>query len=163
MKSPDIWAYMAHAMVAKAKSAGLLPDLGSGKYACVDCSEIASVYDHRDYSKPLDVVPVCRRCNSLRGAAERPDGNRYQFAPYEGEPQAVADSPIAKVVRAAGGATSIADRLAIRSPTVHQWISGKRPVPPRLALRIQADFPHLASARELRPDVFGESPDTKVA
>ena len=36
---------------------------------CVDCSKPAHDYDHRDYDKPLDVVPVCRSCNILRGPA----------------------------------------------------------------------------------------------
>ena len=27
-------------------------------------------YDHRDYSKPLEVDPVCRRCNQMRGPAD---------------------------------------------------------------------------------------------
>lgn len=35
--------------------------------ACVDCGAVAEVYDHRDYSKPLDVQPVCRSCNLKRG------------------------------------------------------------------------------------------------
>lgn len=26
-------------------------------------------YDHRDYTKPLSVEPVCRSCNKLRGPA----------------------------------------------------------------------------------------------
>lgn len=34
---------------------------------CVDCRRPARGYDHRDYTKPLDVVPVCTRCNVLRG------------------------------------------------------------------------------------------------
>ena len=36
---------------------------------CVDCSKPAFVYDHRDYNKPLDVVPVCSSCNRKRGSA----------------------------------------------------------------------------------------------
>jgi hypothetical protein len=34
---------------------------------CVDCGLNAFCYDHRDYDKPLDVVPVCRKCNFKRG------------------------------------------------------------------------------------------------
>ena len=37
---------------------------------CVDCSRRAHDYDHRDYTKPLEVQPVCRRHNKLRGHAE---------------------------------------------------------------------------------------------
>jgi hypothetical protein len=36
---------------------------------CVDCGNPATEYDHRDYAKPLDVQPVCRSCNKLRGPA----------------------------------------------------------------------------------------------
>lgn len=35
---------------------------------CVDCGNQAQVWDHRDYTKPLDVDAVCKRCDSLRGA-----------------------------------------------------------------------------------------------
>lgn len=34
---------------------------------CVDCGLSATCYDHRDYNKPLDVVPVCQGCNVRRG------------------------------------------------------------------------------------------------
>lgn len=36
---------------------------------CVDCGAVATCYDHRDYSKPLEVEPVCQSCNAIRGAA----------------------------------------------------------------------------------------------
>ena len=34
---------------------------------CVDCGRPAQCHDHRDYTKPLDVVPVCDKCNYRRG------------------------------------------------------------------------------------------------
>ena len=34
---------------------------------CVDCGKPATEYDHRDYSKPLNVDPVCHSCNLKRG------------------------------------------------------------------------------------------------
>lgn len=37
---------------------------------CIDCGRPAVAYDHRDYSKPLNVQPVCKSCNSKRGSAE---------------------------------------------------------------------------------------------
>lgn len=37
--------------------------------ACVDCGKPAIDYDHREYLKPLNVVPVCRSCNLKRGPA----------------------------------------------------------------------------------------------
>jgi hypothetical protein len=36
---------------------------------CVDCGRVAKNYDHRYYSRPLDVVPVCVSCNQKRGPA----------------------------------------------------------------------------------------------
>lgn len=36
-------------------------------HLCVDCGAQARDWDHRDYSKPLDVEPVCRGCNVRRG------------------------------------------------------------------------------------------------
>lgn len=59
---------------------GVLPE--PTKLKCVDCGKRAHVYDHRDYSKPLEVEPVCRRCNSRRWKGWSPawayDG-RYCF------------------------------------------------------------------------------------
>lgn len=43
------------------------------EYQCVDCSEQATEYDHRDYSRPFDVDPVCHACNWRRGEAENND------------------------------------------------------------------------------------------
>ena len=53
--------------VSKAVRLGVLPPVKS--LVCVDCSKPAQCYDHRDYNKPLDVVPVCRKCNIRRGSA----------------------------------------------------------------------------------------------
>jgi hypothetical protein len=59
--------YLAHKAVNRAVSTGELPKAST--LACVDCGVQARDYDHRDYNKPLDVVPVCRRCNKMRGSA----------------------------------------------------------------------------------------------
>ena len=40
------------------------------KTKCTDCDYPAEDYDHRDYFKPLDVVPVCKSCNRKRGPAK---------------------------------------------------------------------------------------------
>lgn len=58
----------AQRAVMKAIREGRLPRL-DGSIPCVDCSAPAAVYDHRDYRRPLDVEPVCRRCNVRRGPA----------------------------------------------------------------------------------------------
>lgn len=59
--------YLAHQAVAKARKTGQLPDPKT--LSCADCNVQAIEYDHRDYSKPLEVAPVCRRCNLRRGPA----------------------------------------------------------------------------------------------
>lgn len=61
----------AGAAVNSAIKHGKLPQLtnADGETTCIDCGQPATVYDHRDYSKPLDVDPVCRSCNSRRGRA----------------------------------------------------------------------------------------------
>ena len=60
----------AHAKVGKAIKAGLLVNLRNVRVKCVDCRwRRASMYDHREYRRPLDVQPVCRRCNIKRGHA----------------------------------------------------------------------------------------------
>lgn len=54
--------------VRRAVVRGLLPNLKATVIECVDCKvQRATVYDHRDYSKPLEVDPVCNRCNLKRG------------------------------------------------------------------------------------------------
>ena len=60
-----------HRMTAAAKVLGLLPPAAGQR--CVDCGVPAKFYDHRDYSKPLVVEPVCHRCNILRGPGKYPE------------------------------------------------------------------------------------------
>ena len=55
----------AHAAVARAIYQGELKR--ASEFSCEDCDRPASMYDHRDYLKPLMVAPVCRRHNVLRG------------------------------------------------------------------------------------------------
>jgi hypothetical protein len=66
----DLRQKAKEAAVRKIKAeikAGRMPPAATHK--CVDCGEPASMYDHRDYSKPLEVSPVCRSCNWERGPA----------------------------------------------------------------------------------------------
>lgn len=58
----------ASSAVARAIRTGALPRPAS--FLCVDCGRPAAQYDHRDYTKPLDVQPVCRSCNVMRGHAD---------------------------------------------------------------------------------------------
>lgn len=55
----------AHKAVKLAiKTGALLP---ARAHVCTDCGSPAVCYDHRDYSRPLDVQPVCIGCNWRRG------------------------------------------------------------------------------------------------
>ena len=61
----------AVAAVQRAIKAGALKP--AKEMVCVDCEAPARDWDHRDYSKPLAVQPVCRVCNQRRGpAAHKP-------------------------------------------------------------------------------------------
>lgn len=75
----DAWRICAHRLVRMAIKDGALPSLGTRAYSCVDCGEIATQYEHRDYARPLDVEPVCRRCNGKRGSAKWPHPGRFKF------------------------------------------------------------------------------------
>ena len=55
-------------VVSKELSSGRL--VPAKTLTCVDCGKPAFDYDHREYLKPLEVVPVCRSCNIKRGAAD---------------------------------------------------------------------------------------------
>jgi hypothetical protein len=57
----------AQVKVYYAVKKGILPPVRTLK--CVDCGKPATVYEHRDYNKPLDVVPTCSSCNFKRGPA----------------------------------------------------------------------------------------------
>ena len=78
------WKGMAHRYVAVAKEMGYLPKL-DGSVACVDCGAPALEYDHRDYSRPLDVDPVCKSCNRRRGTAVWPQPRIFGTAPASSE------------------------------------------------------------------------------
>lgn len=59
----------AHRAVARAIRLGQMPHPST--LSCTDCDRPAECYDHRDYDRPLDAEPVCRRCNCLRGPAKQ--------------------------------------------------------------------------------------------
>ena len=68
----------ACAAVAKAVRTGALAPAKT--LACTDCGKTAFCYDHRDYSKPLEVDPVCKRCDCLRGSGAPYDGKDSRWA-----------------------------------------------------------------------------------
>lgn len=54
-------------LVGEAIRAGEIPHPST--LQCADCGRPAEQYDHRDYSLPLSVDPVCRKHNIRRGRA----------------------------------------------------------------------------------------------
>ncbi len=60
----------ANGIVGRAIGKSLAPP---HRCLCVDCGKEASGYDHRDYLKPLDIVPVCQSCNMKRGLGKHRD------------------------------------------------------------------------------------------
>lgn len=76
----QFWASKAHAMVASAIKHGILPKL-DGTIACVTCGSRAAEYEHRDYSRPLDVKPMCASCNKKLGVAKCPSREDFIFPP----------------------------------------------------------------------------------
>lgn len=55
----------AHLKIKKLIESGSM-ESPKGK-SCVDCGAPAVCHDLRNYSKPIEAVPVCRSCNTLRG------------------------------------------------------------------------------------------------
>ena len=60
----------AHGLVGKAIKEGKLPSPKG--LPCDDCGKPSMGYEHRDYARPLDVVPICFTCNSNRWVAKYP-------------------------------------------------------------------------------------------
>lgn len=58
-------ARRAQKLVQSRVRSGVMPS--ASELDCADCGRPATDYEHRDYTKPLEVVPTCRSCNLLRG------------------------------------------------------------------------------------------------
>lgn len=60
----------AQQIVCRAVKRGELINLRGHEVPCTDCRVRRAIhYDHRNYAKPLEVVPVCQNCNLKRGPA----------------------------------------------------------------------------------------------
>ncbi|MBN8749506.1 MAG: helix-turn-helix domain-containing protein [Variovorax sp.] len=55
-----------------------------------------------------------------------------------------------------GGVSKMAAALGVAAPTVRQWVTGLRPVPPRRCPAVEGLTGGLVSRRELRPDDWRE-------
>ncbi len=67
---------LAYSAVSSAIQRGALPPAKTQR--CVDCGDRAFCYDHRDYRRPLDVSPVCKGCDCMRGPG-RPYPSLYHM------------------------------------------------------------------------------------
>ncbi|MCK5770914.1 Cro/CI family transcriptional regulator [Algiphilus sp.] len=67
-------------------------------------------------------------------------------------------TPIESAVGLLGGPAKAAKRLGVTSPTVCQWVSGRRPVPPGRATQIEDLLDGRVTRWELRPDYYGVAP-----
>lgn len=52
-----------------------------------------------------------------------------------------------------GGLTSLARAIGVTPPTVHQWITGARPIPLRRCMDIERITDGSVTCEQLRPDV----------
>lgn len=72
----SLYFTLAHRYVEAAVKYGDLRKL-DGSIRCDDCGEPATCYDHRDYSRPLEVAPVCAGCNSKRYFGAMPKAKEF--------------------------------------------------------------------------------------
>lgn len=71
------WRHAIGQLTKKAVRLGFLPKL-DGSIRCADCGlRPAQCYDHRDYSQPLMVAPVCLNCNASRHKGAMPEPQSF--------------------------------------------------------------------------------------
>lgn len=70
-------------------------------------------------------------------------------------------NPVQQAIEAAGSQSALAKAVNAAPQFVSQWVTGRRPVPPKFALAIEAVTG--VSRHDLRPDVFGPATKGKVA
>ena len=70
-------------------------------------------------------------------------------------------SPIERVVKAAGSQAALARAINRSQAEISQWVTGRRRVAATACRAIEAAYPGIAAASELRPDVFGDPARTK--
>ena len=68
----------AKGRVRYAEEIGILPKLSVIVVTCFYCQlRRATQWEHRDYNKPLEVMPCCRICNQKLGPARPYDKDEY--------------------------------------------------------------------------------------
>jgi DNA-binding transcriptional regulator YdaS (Cro superfamily) len=63
-------------------------------------------------------------------------------------------SPIEKAIQIVGGLTALARLVGVAPPTVHEWKTGKRPVPIERCLAIERATSGAVTRLDLRPDDY---------
>ena len=63
------------------------------------------------------------------------------------------ENPVRKAADIVGGITSLANRIDVSAPTVHQWITGERRVPAERCIEIEDATDGVVTAETLRPDI----------
>ncbi|WP_183283631.1 transcriptional regulator [Cupriavidus alkaliphilus] len=63
-------------------------------------------------------------------------------------------APIKTACDLAGGLSAFARRIGVEPPTAHEWLTRRRPVPPRRCVAIESAYN--VSRRDLRPDDWHE-------
>lgn len=71
-------------------------------------------------------------------------------------------TPIERAIAIVGGQTELADKINRTQGQVSSWVVGRRPVPPKHCIPIEAITKGAVTRFELRPDIFGE-PGSAVA
>lgn len=60
-------------------------------------------------------------------------------------------SAISRACTIVGGVTSLARILGVTPPTVHEWTTSRRPIPPTRCVQIEAATEGAITRRDLRP------------
>jgi len=64
----------------------------------------------------------------------------------------IRNNNIKKAVKICGGLSAMSKILGLASPTVHQWITGRRPVPIERCVAIEVATGGAVTRQDLRPD-----------
>lgn len=68
---------------------------------------------------------------------------------------------VGRAAEAVGSQAALAAHLGVEPPTVNQWFTGKRPVPPARAIEIEKATKGAVSRHDLCPDFPWDSPKPK--
>ena len=67
--------------------------------------------------------------------------------------------PIERAIEESGlSQKALAEAIGVFPQALHQWVSGKRPVPAKHCIAIEIATGGAVTRHDLRPDVFGAAP-----